>query len=203
MLHPRRLLALVCGLFAVFALVLGAWSAAEFRAATLERPWFVAPMALAVAEDGTLYVAASGSEVQVYGPDGTPVRAWRLARGGPLRLQLEADRLSVAYADSDRVDLFARDGTPLGERSDRGAYARFARSGEDGAASGEAQVTLRPEGIVRTAPPPARVLVPLPPRPLSFFGERPLLPITGTLLAALAGLVAGLALALRAPAARG
>jgi len=176
-------------MLAISALLLGAWAAAEFRAATLGRPWFVAPTALAVAPDGTIFVAANGDEIQVYGADGAPERAWRLERGGVHRLHLEGDRLSVVYTDGDRVDAFTRDGAPLGERRGPGAAAP---GGESALADGP--VALRAEGIVRTAPPPIEVLVPLPPWPLSLFGARPLLPITLVLLAAPGALAACMAL---------
>ncbi|MEM7411532.1 MAG: hypothetical protein AAF430_14970 [Myxococcota bacterium] len=178
---------------AVVALIVGAWSASQFRSATLARPWFVAPHAIAAAPDATLFVAVQRFEIQAYASDGTPIRAWRFAPPGQVRLQFSDDVLEVAYPDSERVLRFGADGSDQGQGSDSGAYERFGAEGERSVLVGDAHFVLEAEGLVRVTPAPRQLLVPAPPAPLGFFGERPLLPVTGVLLLAPLGMAASIA----------
>ncbi len=196
MSSPRRALALVCGLLALAALVVGAWAAGQFRAATHARPWFVAPSGLAVGDDGTLFVGVDGREVQAYAADGAPRRAWRVEAPGAFRLRADGGRVELAFADG-RVAAYTASGERVALRDDPDAWRRFGAAGEREASHGDARFSLTEAGLVRTAPGPARVLVPAPPPPLAWFGARPLLPVSGLLLAAPLGLVACLALSRR------
>jgi hypothetical protein len=195
----RRPLALLVGLSALGALLLGAFAAAQFRSATLGRPWFVNPSQLVVAADGTLYVGIGETEIQVYAADGAPRSAWHRSPPGPFALRLpeggEAG-IEVVSAD-DQVRLVDPDGARRGERGEPGAFSGVGEPRREGAAVDGARYALRSEGLVRSVPEPARVLVPAPPRPLAWFGARPLLPVMFVLIASLLGLVACVALTRR------
>jgi len=104
-------------------------------------------------------------------------------RGSPFRLRFDAGRLEVARNAGDRVEVYDTEGERVAARSDPAAYARFGAHSEREVSEGERRYALAPAGLVRVAPPPERVVVPAPPRPLALFGARPLLPITGVLLA--------------------
>jgi hypothetical protein len=188
--RSRRPLALLAGLLALGALVVGAWSAAQFRSATLGRPWFAAPTQLAVGADGALYVGIGASEVQVYAKDGAPQRAWYTARAQPFRLRPVAGDASVelVYAD-DRVEPVGVDGQAAAARSEPGAWEALGPPTLEATTPDRARVALRGEGLVRLDDAGTHLLVPLPPTPLAWFGVRPLLPITLTLLGALLLLV--------------
>ena len=195
MSRSRRPLALLCGLLALAGLVVGSWAAAQFRSATLGRPWFAAATQLAVGVEGALYVGIGAGEVQVYAPDGAPRRAWYVDGGEPFRLRAGQEAgVELVYAD-DRVAPFDAEGRPGALRRETGAWERLGVPRLEDALPDGGRVALRPAGLVRLGASGQRVLVPAPPVPLAWLGARPLLPITLTLLAALGGLVACVALA--------
>ncbi len=70
------------------ALILGAWSGAQYRTATALRLFFVEPFGLASASDGLLYVGVDGRDVHAYEANGRPVGAWTVAHdAGRFRLR--------------------------------------------------------------------------------------------------------------------
>lgn len=204
MTRHRRTLALLVGLLAAAALCVGSYAAAQFRSATLGRPWFVAPSQLVVAPDGTLVVGIGETEIQVYEPDGAPRSAWYRAEPGAFRLRAEsADRIEVV-SESGAIEIRNADGAVLGEERDATAFGRLAAPGQEGVAADGTRYALRPEGLVAIGnggDGAGRLLVPAPPRPLVWFGTRPLLPVMLTLIASLVGLIACIALARRPEAA--
>jgi len=198
---PRRILTAVLVLTGVGALVAGSWAAAQYRTASFQRPFFANPSGLAVGPDGSVYVGVDGAEIHRYRPDGTPSGGWRLpAPGGALRLRTGASgTLEVATRAGRRLAYDAR-GSLIEDRADPDAWARFAGGGSARGPSpggGEARYALEPVGLVRVAPPPETLLVPVPRWPLAAFGARPLLPITALLSLAPLTLVLGLAAARR------
>jgi hypothetical protein len=195
---PARRLAPLFALLALAALVGGAWAASQFRAATHGRPWFVRPAGLAAAPDGTLFVGVNRSEVQVYAPDGRPLRAWRVETPGPFRLRAVGERVELVFED-DRIESYGAEGRRVETRLEPGAYAAIGAEGEREARAGDARYALTPRGLVRRAPAPETLLVPAPPPPLAWFGARPLVPVSALLLAAPAGLAACLALSRMRP----
>ncbi len=203
MTRHRSTLAFVAGLVALGALLIGGWAAAQFRSATLGRPWFVAPSQLVVAENGTLVVGIGETEVQVYASDGAPRSAWYRVEPGPFRLVARSDDRIAVVSPSGDVVLRDADGQMLGEERDAAAYDRAGAPSREGVAADGTRYALRPEGLV-AAPRgggAGRVLVPAPPWPLSWFGTRPVLPVMLTLIASLVGGVACIGLARRPDAA--
>jgi len=198
----RRLLTVALALLGVGALVVGAWSASQYRSATFRRPFFAEPSGLAAGPDGSLYVGVGGVEIHRYRPDGAPAGGWRLPRdGGALRLRFaESGALRVATRAGHRLE-YDPQGVLVADRADPGAWARFPkRESVAVPAPGGARAVyaLTEAGLVRAQPAPREVLVPLPPWPLAVLGPRPLVPITALLTLAPAALVVGLALARRA-----
>lgn len=201
MSRSRRILTTALALLGVGALVVGAWSASQYRSATFRRPFFAEPSGLAAGPDGSLYVGVGGAEIHRYRPDGTPRGGWRLPRdGGALRLRFDGSgALGVATRTGRRLE-YDPQGVLVDDRADPAAWARFPDDASvrvPAPGGGRARFALRDAGLVRTDPPPEEVLVPVPPWPLAALGPRPLVPITVLLTLAPGALVLGLALARR------
>lgn len=185
------LLAIGCGL-----LVLGAWSAAQYRLLDARAPFFSRPFGLAVARDGTLYVGANLSQVHAYDPEGAPLRGWSVpSAGGPFRLRLADDRLEVAPARTGELLVYDLAGNRISATPDPAAYERLGDDHDRRAeTAGGLVYELAPEGLVRTAPAPAEVLVSTPPWPLSALGPRPAVPLFLLLVGGTLGPIAGVVL---------
>lgn len=76
-----------------------------------------APRGVALAEDGEVYVLDTAARIQVYGPDGTVRRSWRMPEsevGSPEDLTVLADgRIVVPDTHYHRVLVFDRDGREI------------------------------------------------------------------------------------------
>lgn len=180
----------------VAGLVLGGVAGAQLRRVTPFGPPLVAPSGLAVDRDGRVYAGTDVDRIHVYGADGRFVRGWYLDAGaGPVRLRVDADNhIEVATAESGRLHVFDRDGQLLRTEVDVDAWERFGET-QDRVAEGTdgTRVAIEDGALVRTAPPPRRVLAPPVSRPLTWFAAAPLPALTlllmGSVLALLTGLV--------------
>jgi hypothetical protein len=190
---PLRAVFALLAATSLAGLVVGGLAAAQLRGRLASGPPLARPTDLAVAPDGTLYVALDAGRVQVYDAEGRYLRGWRLDRGaGPSRLRIAAPgRIEVATSGSARLHAFDAEGRLLGSVEDAGAFARFGAE----APAGGASHALEAGAVVRLRPPPPHVLVPATPRPLAWFASAPIPALTALLTASGLGLVFGIALA--------
>jgi hypothetical protein len=188
----------------VAGLVLGGIAGAQLRRAMPFGPPLVSPSGLAVDRDGRVYAGTDADRIHVYDADGRFARGWYLdADAGPVRIRIDdGGHIEVATAESGRLHVFDRDGQLLRTEPDADAWQRFGAT-QDRVAVGTdgSRVEIEDGALVRTAPPPRRVLAPPVSRPLTWFATAPLPALTlllmGSVLALLTGLV--LSLARRAP----
>ena len=180
----------------VAGLVLGGVAGAQLRRVTPFGPPLVSPSGLAVDRDGHVYAGTDVDRIHVYDADGRFVRGWYLDAGaGPVRIRIDdGEHVEIATATSGRLHVFDREGQLVRTEPDVGAWERFGPT-QDQAAEGPegTRVAIADGALVRTAPPPRRVLAPPVPRPLTWFAAAPLPMLTlllmGSVLALLTGLV--------------
>lgn len=194
--------ALVWGLLlaGLAGIALGAYAGAQLRRGLPFGVPLAAPSSLAVDADGRVFAGTASDRIHVYGPDGRFLRGWHLDRNaGPVRVRVAAPgRIEVATGRSGRLHVFDRDGQLLETRSDPGAFARFGPT-QDRVAEGAdgARYELRDGALLRTSPPPERVLAPPVRPPLAWFGRAPLPALTGVLVASSLAVLAGALLSAR------
>lgn len=182
--------------FGMAGLVLGGVAGSQLRRITPFGPPLVSPSGLAVDRDGRVYAGTDADRIHVYDADGRFVRGWYLDAGaGAVRLRIDAaDHIEVATAESGRLHVFDREGQLLRTEVDADAWNRFGGT-QDRVAEGAdgTRVAIEDGALVRTAPPPRRVLAPPVSRPLTWFAAAPLPALTlllmGSVLALLTGLV--------------
>ncbi len=180
----------------VAGMLLGGVAGAQLRRVTPFGPPLVSPSGFAVDRDGRVYAGTDVDRIHVYGSDGRFLRGWYLDAGaGPVRIRIdEGDRIEVATAASGRLHVFDRDGQLLRTTVDADAWSRFGGT-QDRVAEGAdgTRVAIEDGALVRSAPPPRRVLAPPISRPLTWFAAAPLPALTlllmGSVLALLTGLV--------------
>lgn len=187
-------------LLGVVGLVLGGVAGAQLRRATPFGPPLVAPAGLAIDRDGRVYAGTDVDRIHVYGADGRFLRGWYLdADAGPVRIRIDdGDRVEIATAASGRLHVFDRDGQLLRSEPDAGAWERFGAT-QDRVAEGAdgSRVEIEDGALVRTAPPPRRVLAPPVSRPLTWFAAAPLPALTLLLMGSVLAILTGLVLSLR------
>jgi len=151
-------------------LVAGAWSGAQYRAATARRVFFVDPFGIAVGTEGHIYVGIDRREVYAYSPDGEPLSAWTVAQdAGRFRIrvvpaaEVGAGRQGgSAAAPSKGAEAAAPDAArPPGDRA--GGAAGGAPALPPGWSAGEppderVEVALEEPGEVRVYAPTGKLL---------------------------------------------
>jgi len=195
----RRLGPLLLLALGVAGLVLGGIAGAQLRRATPFGPPLVSPSGLAVDREGRVYAGTDADRIHVYDADGRFLRGWYLdGDAGPVRLRIDAaDRIEVATAASGRLHVFERDGQLLHTQPDSAAFQRFGATQDRVAeGAGGTRVVLEDGALIRTAPPPRRLLAPAVSPPLAWFAVAPLPALTvllmGSVIALLVGLVRSL-----------
>lgn len=184
----------------VAGLVLGGVAGAQLRRATPFGPPLVSPSGLAIDREGRVYAGTDVDRIHVYGADGRFVRGWYLdADAGPVRIRIDdGDHVEIATATSGRLHVFDRDGQLVGTEPDAGAWERFGPTQDQVAEGPEGtRVAIEDGALVRTAPPPRRVLAPPISRPLTWFAAAPLPALTLLLMGSVLAMLAGLVLSLR------
>jgi len=195
----RRTGPLLLLLASLAGLVVGSLAAAQLRRRIAQGPPLVAPTDLAVAPDGTLFVAVAAGRVQVYDAEGRYLRGFLLDDGaGPARLRLvPPDRIEVATSATGRLHTFDREGALVASVHDADAWRRFGASEPTppgGSAADGARFALEAGAVVRSTPAPPRVVIAPPPAPLAWFASAPVPLLTVLLTASGLGLVFGAAL---------
>ena len=186
--------------FGVAGLVLGGVAGAQLRRLTPFGPPLVSPAGLAIDRDGRIYAGTDVDRIQVYESDGRFLRGWYLDAGaGPVRIRIdEGDRIEVATAASGRLHVFDRDGQLLHTEPDADAWERFGATQDRVAVGADgSRVAIEDGALVRTAPPPRRVLAPPVSRPLTWFAAAPLPALTLLLMGSVLAILTGLVLSLR------
>jgi hypothetical protein len=156
-------------------LLLAAWGAAQYRAATHFGPVLHAPLAIAVdPADGTIYCASGAGRVQKYGADGRGRGAFPVETGGePFRIVADAPgRIALAVRGDERVIVFDEGGRAVDERVQPGAFEAWAESAHT-ARAGDREIVLRAGAIIELGAGEERVLVPAIAFPLTFFAAAP------------------------------
>ena len=135
------------------ALIIGAWSGAQYRTATALRLFFVAPFGLATSSDGLIYVGVDGRDVHAYEASGRPVGAWTVAHdAGRFRLRARQDGLIEVAREipAERV-VYNVQGEVIERVPEPGVFERFGPDQDHRLALGDNLVfEITDEGLVRT-----------------------------------------------------
>lgn len=175
-MQTNKLLAFALLAVSSVGMVIGAWSAAQFRLGTAGGPLLVNPRSPISTDDGGALCAVGSQSIHRYDSSGLLVDAWAVpAEGGDFRLRrAAAGTLEVAVESTGRVLSFDDGHQLVSERTDPDAYDQFGKAPIERAV-GEAQVGIEDGAIIVGVPDAAtRVLVPALPRPLRWFASRPL-----------------------------
>ena len=177
--RSRRRAFVVLGV-GLFLLVLGSWSGAQYRRATLFSPFFYAPSGLAISPNREIVVGVEASRIHIYDDEGRFIRGWGLSPyGGPIRLQLlGSEAVEVARRDRDHLAVYGLDGQLLSSRDQPGAFDAIAVEHDIRVmAPGGDMFELGPEGLVRSSGGTTKLIVPTPLWPLQAFGADPVVPV--------------------------
>lgn len=177
--RSRRLAWVILGLGLVI-LVLGSWSGAQFRTATILSPFFREPSGLAISDKGELLVAVEESRIHVYDDQGRFLRGWGLApEQGAIRLQLSgSDTVEVVRSNHDTVSVYDLSGDLLSSHDQPGAFDRIGVERDRRVIAPAGDIfELGPEGLVHRVGTSERLIVSTPRWPLEVFGAEPLIPV--------------------------
>lgn len=98
-----------------------------------DRPILRYPSAIAVADDGEIYVYSERSRIRVFSQHGTQLRSWSVhSANGVAAIRLEpSGGLAVATPRNQRLHLFSKDGKLISSKLDRGALERIGPRNRD------------------------------------------------------------------------
>ena len=161
-------------------LILGSWSGAQFRRATLFSPFFFAPSGLALSPDGEILIGVQASRIHLYDDQGRFLWGWGVSpEGGPIRMQsLGPSGVEVARQDQDTVSLYDYKGNLTEEREDPAAFEALGADHDRRIETPSGVLfEMGPAGLYRVAEGQRQPIVSLPPWPLSLFGAEPMIPV--------------------------
>ena len=176
------------------ALIIGAWSGAQYRTATALRLFFVAPFGLATSSDGLIYVGVDGRDVHAYEASGRPVGAWTVAHdAGRFRLRARQDGLIEVAREipAERV-VYNVQGEVIERVPEPGVFERFGPDQDHRLALGDNLLfEITDEGLVRTQDGERVLVVAVPQIPLAWLGHRPVRQLVALLFLGTMGLLGG------------
>ncbi|MAI80528.1 MAG: hypothetical protein CL917_16405 [Deltaproteobacteria bacterium] len=174
-------------------LVLGGWSGAQYRRATLFSPFFYAPSGLAVSPAGEILVAVEEARIHIYNSEGTFLRGWGIfPDGGPVRMQPESESVQIATENLDTVSVYGYTGQLNQTFDEAGAYSAFGADHDTRVIGPEGDLfELAPGGLFRISNGEARLIVTEPKWPLSMFGSDPVVPVAALMALGAVGTMLG------------
>jgi hypothetical protein len=109
-------------------LIVGGISAALYEAVRdRDHPILLYPTAIAVAEQGEIYVYSDWRTIHVFSADGVQIESWPVdTRRGAAVIRVEPDgNLAVATLRNRRLHVFSPEGRTVSSKIDRDAYERL------------------------------------------------------------------------------